>query len=152
MSVTQIVQLSKSPASDHARDIFRSAPGPFGGRIVIEPDGTIDIITFSQPGVFRYGGDGKLKEVLGKSIDELVLESMKEAGVLGTEALWRRRFAVAGRPWPSTIAAPGAGERVRDNRPGDRRVRRSVRRGNHRCRPWDALHSRSACARRIPCR
>jgi hypothetical protein len=64
--------------NDHARELFRSAAAPFGGRVVIEPDGTVDVITSVQPGVFRYGADGKLKEVLGQSIDDLVIESMKE--------------------------------------------------------------------------
>ena len=64
--------------SQHAQDLFRSAMWPLGGRIVIEADGTVDIITSVQPGVFRYGADGKLREVRGQSIDDLVLESMKE--------------------------------------------------------------------------
>jgi hypothetical protein len=64
--------------NDHARELFRSAAAPFGGRVVIEPDGTVDVITSVQPGVFRYSADGKLKEVLGQSIDDLVIESMKE--------------------------------------------------------------------------
>lgn len=64
--------------SEHARDLFRNAPGEFGGRVAVEPDGSVDVITFVQPGVFRYGSDGKLKEVLGQSSDELVLESIKE--------------------------------------------------------------------------
>jgi hypothetical protein len=64
--------------NDHARDLLRSALGPFGGRVAIEPDGTVDVITSVQPGLFRYGADGKLKEVLGRSIDDLVIESMKE--------------------------------------------------------------------------
>jgi hypothetical protein len=64
--------------SEHAGDLFRDSPGEFGGRVAVEPDGSIDVITSVQPGVFRYGSDGKLKEVLGQSIDELVLESIKE--------------------------------------------------------------------------
>jgi hypothetical protein len=64
--------------SKHAQDLFRSAIWPFGGRIVIEADGTVDVITSVQPGVFRYGADGKLREVLGQSTDDLVLEAMKE--------------------------------------------------------------------------
>jgi hypothetical protein len=64
--------------NDHARDLFRSAPGSFGGRVAIESDGTVDVITSVQPGVFRYGADGKLKEILGQSIDDLVIESMNE--------------------------------------------------------------------------
>jgi len=64
--------------NDHALSLFREAQGPFGGRIAIESDGTIDVITSVQPGVFRYSGDGKLKEVLGRSVDNLVIESMQE--------------------------------------------------------------------------
>jgi hypothetical protein len=64
--------------NEHARDLFRESPGELGGRIAVEPDGTVDVITSVQPGVFRYGGDGKLREILGQSIDDLVLESIKE--------------------------------------------------------------------------
>ena len=64
--------------SEHARDLFRSSPGELGGRIAVEPDGSVDVITSAETGVFRYDNDGKLKEVLGQSTDDLVLESMKE--------------------------------------------------------------------------
>ena len=62
----------------HAKELFQNAPGSFGGRIAIEADGTVDVITSAQPGVFRYASNGTFKEVLGKSIDDLVLESMAE--------------------------------------------------------------------------
>jgi len=64
--------------SEHARDLFRNSPGELGGRIVVEPDGSVDVITSAEPGVFRYGSNRQLKEVLGQSIDDLVLESIKE--------------------------------------------------------------------------
>lgn len=57
---------------------FRETFAPFGGRMVMEPDGTIDVITSVQPGVFRYGAGGKLKEVRGRSVEELVFVAQRE--------------------------------------------------------------------------
>jgi hypothetical protein len=64
--------------SEHARELFLAAPGPYAGAVVMEPDGAIDVITGAEPGLYRYGADGKLKEILGQSVDDLVVESMKE--------------------------------------------------------------------------
>lgn len=64
--------------SDHSRELFRAAPGAVGGAMAMEPDGTIDVITSTEPGLSRYTTDGKLIEVLGQTDDQLVIASMKE--------------------------------------------------------------------------
>jgi hypothetical protein len=64
--------------SEHARDLFRSSLGSYDGAIAVESDGTLDVVTSSEPGLYRYGADGRLTEVLGQSMDELVLEGIKE--------------------------------------------------------------------------
>ena len=48
------------------------------GAIALADDGSLSVITAVEPGVFRYGPDGKLIETLGRSFDELVLPMTSE--------------------------------------------------------------------------
>jgi hypothetical protein len=97
----------------HARDLFLSAPGLLGGRIAIEADGTVDVITSAQPGVFRYGKDGKLKELLGQSMDDLVLESMNEVRIrFATDIENRYRLLLNAQPIVDDLVATPSGPAI----------------------------------------
>jgi hypothetical protein len=51
----------------------------YAGAAVALPDGSIAIVTSAEPGVFRYDRNGKLAEVLGSSIDSLIVDSKRMA-------------------------------------------------------------------------
>jgi hypothetical protein len=53
----------------------RTAP-PYGGSVVAMPDGSVALITSAEPGVYRYDRDGKLAEVLGSTVDSLLVDSV----------------------------------------------------------------------------
>jgi hypothetical protein len=49
-----------------------------GGAIAMGEDGSVTVVTNAEPGVFRYGSDGKLIETLGRSFNALVLPMTRE--------------------------------------------------------------------------
>jgi hypothetical protein len=63
---------------------FREATERLGGAVAMGDDGSLAVVTSLEPGVFRYGPDGKLVETLGRSFDELVFHRLRE---------FRKRFA-----------------------------------------------------------
>ena len=48
------------------------------GAIALDADGSLTVITSSEPGVFRYAPDGTLIQKSGESFDELVITAMRE--------------------------------------------------------------------------
>ena len=64
--------------SEEATESLRSCLPPFGGAVVIQSDGTIAMITAAEPGVVRYGADGKRLPTLGGGLTELVPSDMAD--------------------------------------------------------------------------
>lgn len=61
-----------------ARLAFSAAAWGISGSIAAGDDGSISVVTAAEPGVYRYAADGKLLEVLGKSLDQFVVDVRPE--------------------------------------------------------------------------
>lgn len=96
-----------------ALKVFRDADPYFGGRVAIEPNGTVDVITGVEAGVFRYGPDGRLNEVLGKGVDDLVLASMGDIrGRFAADIENRYRLLLNAQPIIDDLVATPAGPAI----------------------------------------
>jgi len=89
-------ELSERPvhrvlSSPDALARWRLTMHPYGGAAVALPDGSVAVITSAEPGIFRYDRDGKLLEVLGSGISELLLDSPRLARNFGTDVAGRYR-------------------------------------------------------------
>ena len=58
--------------------IFNDSLPGLGGALAIEPDGTLDVITSAEPGIFQYSPDGTLKRSFGTHLGELVMRRMHD--------------------------------------------------------------------------
>jgi len=65
-------------AGDAAAMIYRFSVPPYAGALVMETDGTTDVITSAEPGVFRYSASGVRIGVLGSKLRELVLQDAED--------------------------------------------------------------------------
>lgn len=58
--------------------ICNDSVSPYGGGLALENDGTVDVITAAEAGVFRYAPTGRLIQVLGQGLGELVIKRMHD--------------------------------------------------------------------------
>jgi len=58
--------------------IFNDSLPIYGGAVATEPDGTLDVITAAESGVFQYSADGTLRRRLGAGLGELVVRRMHD--------------------------------------------------------------------------
>jgi hypothetical protein len=61
-------------SGEAAAAIYRFSVPPYAGALVMESNGTTDVITSAEPGVFRYSASGVFLGVLGGDLRELVLD------------------------------------------------------------------------------
>lgn len=64
--------------STEGRAIYRASTPPHSGALVMEADGTVDVITSGQPGIYRYSPTGAPMETLGAHLNELVLTEAED--------------------------------------------------------------------------
>jgi hypothetical protein len=58
--------------------IFNDSLPVYGGALAIESDGTLDVITAAESGVFQYSPEGSLRRTLGTGLGELVMRRMHD--------------------------------------------------------------------------
>lgn len=90
--------LHRIVSGDDALARWRLTMHPYGGAAVALPDGSVALITSAEPGIFRYGRDGKLLEVLGNAIDALVVDSLRLAKSYGRDVVGRYRDVLDRQP------------------------------------------------------
>ena len=79
--------------------IFNDSLPVFGGAMAVEPDGTFDVITTAEPGVFQYSPDGTLRRRLGAQLGELVMRRMHDINfTYGTDPTARYREVMNRQP------------------------------------------------------
>jgi hypothetical protein len=75
--------------------IFNDSLPIYGGALAVEPDGTLDVITAAEAGVFQYTVDGALRRRLGSGLGELVMRRMHDVNfTYGGEPLARYQQVV----------------------------------------------------------
>jgi hypothetical protein len=75
--------------------IFNDSLPIYGGALAVEPDGTLDVITAAEAGVFQYTVDGALRRRLGSGLGELVMRRMHDVNfTYGGEPLTRYQEVV----------------------------------------------------------
>jgi hypothetical protein len=92
---------------------FRYCLWPLGGALAVEPDGGIDVIVTCEPGVYRYGPDGRLREVLGAQLADLVGWGLKEAWIsYPDDSTARYREIINRQPWVDDLVATPDGPAI----------------------------------------
>lgn len=92
---------------------WRKTMHPYGGSVVALADGSVAVVTSAEPGIFRYDRNGRLLEVLGSGLDELVLDSadMIKKGY-GRDVVARYRDFLDRQPTIDDLVATPAGVRI----------------------------------------
>ncbi len=99
--------------SEAALQRFPFATWPLSGALAVEPDGTLDVITAVEPGVYRYGPDGRLRDVLGRGLDELVGRRLRDVAVTYARDPERRYREIVNRqPWVNDLVATPDGPAI----------------------------------------
>jgi len=79
--------------------IFNDSLPFYGGAIAIEPDGTVDVITAAEAGVFQYSSDGAFRRRLGAGLGELIISRMHDVNFkFSADALGRYREIINRQP------------------------------------------------------
>lgn len=79
--------------------IFNDSIPIYGGALAAEPDGTLDVITAAEAGVFQYTPDGALRRRIGEGLGELVMRRMHDVNfTYGGEPLARYQQVVNRQP------------------------------------------------------
>jgi hypothetical protein len=87
---------------------WRLTMSQYAGAAVALPDGSIAIVTSAEPGVFRYDRKGKLKEVLGSSVDSLIVDSKRLVQTGGQDIVARYKDDLNLQPAiDDLVATPG---------------------------------------------
>lgn len=77
---------------------WRRTMHPYGGSVVALPDQSVAVMTSAEPGIYRYGRDGKLLEVLASGVRSLVLDSAHLLEQYATDVVGRYRNVFARQP------------------------------------------------------
>lgn len=95
-------------SSSDALARWRLTMFPYAGSTVALPDGSIAVMTSAEPGIFRYDRNGRLLEVLGSGIEELVFPSNRMTKGYGTQVIARYRDFLDRQPTiDDLVATPG---------------------------------------------
>jgi hypothetical protein len=79
--------------------IFDDSLPVLGGALTIEGNGTVDVITAAEAGVFQYDSKGNLIRALGRNLQELVLTRMHDVNFkYNTNVLARYREVLNKQP------------------------------------------------------
>jgi hypothetical protein len=127
---------------------FQAAWSVYGGAIEPDREGGFAVITTVAPGVHHYDGDGRLVEVLGAGLDELVVDDLYEAlEVLSRDLPGRYGRFLNRQPMPDDLLWTADGPAILVRRPdgegiawelwyvGADRVREALRLGVSSSRP-----------------
>jgi hypothetical protein len=110
---TELAPAHSIRSGEVARGIFKDARGAHAGAIAMEPNGTLNVITSAEPGVYRYAANGALVEILGNNLDELVLSTMHEmANRYGTDVAGRYQRILNAQPTIDDLIATPAGPAI----------------------------------------
>jgi len=63
---------------EQGRKVLGTASWGVAGSIAAAADGSVDVVTGAEPGVYRYDASGRLLEVLGRELDQYVIDSRPE--------------------------------------------------------------------------
>jgi hypothetical protein len=110
------------PESAAVRRNFRAAWSAYGGAIEPDREGGFAVITTVAPGVHHYDRRGRLIEVLGAGLDELVVDELHEAvEVLSSDLPGRYGRFLNRQPMPDDLLWTADGPAILVRRPdGDR--------------------------------
>jgi hypothetical protein len=87
---------------------WRLTAHPYGGSAVALADGSVALVTSAEPGVYRYDRNGKLLEVLGSGIDDLIVDSVALVKSYGQDVDGRYRQLLNRQPTiDDLVATPG---------------------------------------------
>jgi hypothetical protein len=132
--------------------IFNDSLPVLGGALAIEPDGTLDVITSAEPGLFQYSPAGVLKRALGVRLGELVMRRMHDINfTYSVDEVGRYRDVINRQPTIDDLVATSDGPAivvriVRNDSiewelwyPNQERVERKVKLGISRRGPFGHL-------------
>jgi len=91
---------------------WRKTMHPYGGSVVTLADGTIALMTSAEPGIFHYDQNGRLLEVLGSGIDELILDSSRMIGSYGRDVVGRYHDFLDRQPTIDDLVATPSGVEI----------------------------------------
>jgi hypothetical protein len=70
--------LHRIQAGTESISIFDDSLPIYGGAMAIEPDGTLDVITAAERGIYQYASNGTFRKRLGAALGELVVHRMHD--------------------------------------------------------------------------
>lgn len=89
---------------------FEFSLWPLGGHLAVEADGTLDVVSPVEPGIYRYDRQGRLRGVLGADLDRLVGRDLRRAfEAFGDDSRARYREFVNRQPWIDALVATADG-------------------------------------------
>lgn len=97
MSWRKLKPIHRLSYGEEAKGTFLVSRSPYGGALALEPDGSIWVITASEPGLYHYTKEGRLLDVLAHELDDLVIRRMHEAERVYKTDLDRRYGEVLNR-------------------------------------------------------
>ncbi len=148
--------------------IFNESLPMYGGALAVEKNGTLDVITAAEPGVFQYSPDGVLLRRVGARLGELVMHRMHDINVTySTDTVSRYTKVINQQPTIDDLITTPEGPAivvrlVKDNvvgwelwYPNDERLEKRVKLGISRLGPFghlscDAREADLACVYQAP--
>jgi hypothetical protein len=93
--------------------IFNDSLPVYGGAVAIEPDGTLDVVTAAEAGVFQYSPDGTLRRRLGSRLGELVVHRMHDINfTYASDPIARYREVVNRQPMVDDLVVTADGPAI----------------------------------------
>jgi hypothetical protein len=95
----QLLPLHRIQSGPESVSIFNDSIATYGGALTVERDGTVDVVTAAEPGVFQYSTSGRVLRTLGTGMSELVQHRMHDINfTYGSNALARYQRVINAHP------------------------------------------------------
>jgi hypothetical protein len=105
--------LHRIQSGPRAVAIFNDSLPVYGGALAVESDGTLDVMTAAEPGIFQYTPDGVLRHRLGARLGELVMRRMHDINfTFGDDPVGRYRNVVNRQPVIDDLVATADGPAI----------------------------------------
>jgi hypothetical protein len=109
----QLLPLHRIQSGPDSVAIFNDSLPGYGGALAVERDGTVDVLTAAEPGLFQYSPSGKLLRTLGTGLAELVQPHMHEINfVYATDVLARYQRIINAQPMAEDVVATDDGPAI----------------------------------------